>query len=509
MKLEKEAPYEENDNIYKNSVEFEEPDFDAEKIDLDEEPQEAPVRKPITPIKPVMKQKPIQAKPVKRHSVRKKVVVKKATKEEKRKKSTPIWPWIVLIAAIVIAIVIVIWKFSAPAVDDKTLAKVNGEPIKQSDLDKRYNALNPLYKQLFTPEILLNQTIDEVLLLQEAKKQGVVLTTEVDDFIDAILEENNLTFEQFKTELTNNGITLEYFQELSGKRMLVDKLLNKTVFKDIAVTDAEIQDYYDEQSSLFVTPEEVLVRHVLVTGNDSAAVIQQIKKEFDNGTDFCELVADYSEDPGSMDNCGQYTFARGVMVAEFEDAAFDLGINETTIVQTQFGHHFMQLLDRTEEVQMPLEEVEEKIRETILFTKQEQAYVELVEQLRRSAVVERFDGVQIQGNVIKQTEQSQQQVQEPIQVQQQTKTADEIASCLNAKNAELYGAYWKADVKKQKDVFGNAFIELNYIECDPNIENSQANQCTEKDIATYPTWVIDGITYEGFKTLAELEQIAC
>ena len=66
-----------------------------------------------------------------------------------------------------------------------------------------------------------------------------------------------------------------------------------------------------------------------------------------SGEDFAKLVKEYSYDPGSKNNGGEYTFSRGVMVAEFENASFKLKPGEISdLVETQFGFHIIKVEER-------------------------------------------------------------------------------------------------------------------------------------------------------------------
>ena len=64
------------------------------------------------------------------------------------------------------------------------------------------------------------------------------------------------------------------------------------------------------------------------------------------GEDMAELAKQYSEDPGSAKEGGLYKdIAKGVMVPEFEKAAFSLKPGEISeVFETQYGFHFVQLV---------------------------------------------------------------------------------------------------------------------------------------------------------------------
>ena len=83
--------------------------------------------------------------------------------------------------------------------------------------------------------------------------------------------------------------------------------------------------------------------HILVK-NKAAA--EEILAKLKNGEDFAKLAGEYSID-GSRRRGGDLgDFTRGVMVREFEEAAFSLQKGEVSgIVKTQFGYHIIKRME--------------------------------------------------------------------------------------------------------------------------------------------------------------------
>ena len=78
--------------------------------------------------------------------------------------------------------------------------------------------------------------------------------------------------------------------------------------------------------------------------------------------------------------------------------------------------------------------------------------------------------------------------------------AEDLAKCLTEKGAKLYGASWCPHCQNQKALFGDAVESLPYVEC-----TEKAQECAQAGITAYPTWIIDGQSYSGGKTFAELK----
>jgi len=133
-------------------------------------------------------------------------------------------------------------------------------------------------------------------------------------------------------------------------------LLKQRRFGGMKISRREVEDFYQSYSdSLPILPPTVDISHILIQLNPSEESLQQayskienIKKMLQDGADFAELAKQYSEDPGTASRGGDLGFVnRGDFVKEFEEVAFALNEGEySDIVQTQFGFHIIQLLEK-------------------------------------------------------------------------------------------------------------------------------------------------------------------
>ena len=118
---------------------------------------------------------------------------------------------------------------------------------------------------------------------------------------------------------------------------------------------------------------------------DCLAVLEAIR----NGKAFEDAAKESSTCPSGAQGGDLGEFGRGQMVKEFEEAAFAAEIGEVVgPVKTQFGYHLIKVEKKNEPSVVPYEEVEAKIKQTVLQQKQNQAYSEKLSELM-SKYVER------------------------------------------------------------------------------------------------------------------------
>lgn len=133
------------------------------------------------------------------------------------------------------------------------------------------------------------------------------------------------------------------------------------VSEESKVTDADLQTAYQaklaQDKNAYTT---ATVDHILIGTSDAATGketrskedalkrAQEVKTKLDQGGDFAALAKEYSDDPGSKDNGGQYKDADITQwVPEFKKAAAELPINKISDpVETTYGYHVMKVESR-------------------------------------------------------------------------------------------------------------------------------------------------------------------
>ena len=152
------------------------------------------------------------------------------------------------------------------------------------------------------------------------------------------------------------------------------------VMDNLSVSDAEIEQAYNERQAEFGTPEKRRASHILIrvprdaseeVKQTAQAKIDAAKARIDAGESFADVAKDVSDDVTSSSGGDLGFFARGAMVPEFEAAAFDqLEVGQVSpAIETQFGLHLVKLKEIQEADIKPLSEVKDTLQVQLLEEK--------------------------------------------------------------------------------------------------------------------------------------------
>jgi len=130
------------------------------------------------------------------------------------------------------------------------------------------------------------------------------------------------------------------------------------------VTKEAVERLYRAQSDVTRLGDEVRARHIVVT---TGAEAEDLLKKLRGGADFADQARAYSIDRSTASIGGEIGyFTRDMMTPELSAAAFSTPVGAIApLVQTEFGWHIIEVLDRRRSTGIPLEAVEDNIRRFI------------------------------------------------------------------------------------------------------------------------------------------------
>lgn len=147
------------------------------------------------------------------------------------------------------------------------------------------------------------------------------------------------------------------FREQVRDQLLVKQMQGRLT-ADLNITPREVKRFYDRipEDSIPLIGVEVEYGMILRVPKPSEEEDRRVRRKMEEfreaivkgEKEFCTVAILYSEDPGSAKDCGELGLVpSGVMVPEFDAVAMSLKEGEVSqVFKTQFGWHFMQLIER-------------------------------------------------------------------------------------------------------------------------------------------------------------------
>lgn len=254
-----------------------------------------------------------------------------------------------LLPALGLALALQALSSGAAAQGPGVLIQSQGEVITAADLEAELSKAPPaqrsaLYEQPDTLQKIAANLLMRRVLAREAEKAGAEKAPDVAASL-RLARDRILSDAQLKTIDTLNTPKPEALEK-------------------------RIEDVYRAEAKRFEVPEEVHVRHILILRSDDAKdKADAILKELKAGADFETLAKEKSQDPGSGSKGGDLGFfTRGRMTKPFEEASFAMKTpgEISDVVESEFGFHILQFVERKEAHIKPLSEVRDEIKANVL-----------------------------------------------------------------------------------------------------------------------------------------------
>ncbi len=247
---------------------------------------------------------------------------------------------------------------------DKIVAIVGEEIILKSDIENEF--LSEQSQGLissssdYRADILEKQLIQKLLVAQ-AKIDSIVVTE------DEVEAEVNSRIQYFTNVLGSKERVESYFNKTlvdikndlraPTREKLIAESMQQHIVEKIRSTPSEIKSYYKKlaKDSLPDIPDKYEIQQIVLKPTVSDAEKERLRNRLREFRDqilngektFNTLAVLYSED-GSSSRGGELGYmSKTEMVPEFAEAAFNLKPGKISkIVETEFGFHIIQLIDR-------------------------------------------------------------------------------------------------------------------------------------------------------------------
>lgn len=241
----------------------------------------------------------------------------------------------------------------------------------------------------------LEQAIGAKLLLDQAQRLDLPVTAkDVDAEVARVVQQVGGE-ENYKKALAAQGISEADFRKELEKGARVNMLVNQACAHVADPTEDEVTAFYEAHKAEYVEPHQVLCQHILVKGSNDAALdkIKEIRERIVNDrADFAEEAKKHSDCPSGAQGGSLGWFGRGMMVPEFDKAAFEMKKGEVSgIVTTEFGYHIIYKADEKGGGQQTIVDVHDQIKDLLRHEARGKAMDAYVAELREKATIEYKD----------------------------------------------------------------------------------------------------------------------
>ena len=247
---------------------------------------------------------------------------------------------------------------------DQIVAIVGESIILESDIESQYlqmQAQDALPESGDPKCMILEDIMMQKLLLHQAKVDSLV----VDD--GQVERELDGRLEYFIRQIGSREKLEQYFRKSyleiredfkePVREQLLTQMMQSEIISDIKMTPSEVRAFYRKtpKDSLPEIPTRYVLQQIKLNPPYSEAAriearqkLLDLRKRIIEGENFATLAILYSEDPGSSSKGGDLGFqGRAELDKDFSQAAFSLKKNQVSpIVETQFGYHIIQMLER-------------------------------------------------------------------------------------------------------------------------------------------------------------------
>ena len=232
----------------------------------------------------------------------------------------------------------------------------------------------------------LEELINETLMLQEVDKLNISISNrEIQQEINKIVE---VPIDTFKQDLSSAGISYFEWKERLKKNLKIQKLIQLVITNNIVITDEELQEYYNANTTDFFVPSGVEVYQILLKTEAEANVIHQ--QLLAKPKKWNDLVKDSIAEDGLNGYMG--FFSRGELPEVMEKAIFSLKNNRISpVVLTAYGYHIYKVTKKSKARTIPFEEARSKIFQLISARKSEKHFQAWLNKVRDESTIVIYD----------------------------------------------------------------------------------------------------------------------
>jgi parvulin-like peptidyl-prolyl isomerase len=204
---------------------------------------------------------------------------------------------------------------------------------------------------------------------------------------DVFCEQQFVLFKAEQADIqVSEGETAAYLEEIRAKQqdlvveattvqqaLKVQKYLLDKVYRDIAVSDIEVAQFYESHLTDFRKTEEIQLFQIMAKEREK---LLQIRQELlKQPSRFEEIARRDSISPDAANGGAMGLFEKGVLPQEMEGVVFSLKVNEISpIVESPYGFHLFKIIRKRKARMLLLAAVKDEIKNKMLSARLADAY---------------------------------------------------------------------------------------------------------------------------------------
>lgn len=258
--------------------------------------------------------------------------------------------------------------------------------------------LKPEQRRNLRQEVL-NRLIEEALVQQKIEELGLeVGDAEVEEAIQDVQSQNQLTREQLRQALAAQGMSFEAYQENLRKQILRFKLIGREVQSKVEVTSREVRDYFREHIDDYREPPYMRISRLTFPVPAAAseqerqavrARAAEARQRLAAGQELEAVLGKYAEQ-GLAEGGDMGVFHPGELSPVFDRAIRDLEQGAVSnIVEGPAGDLYLFKVDVREPGSIrQFDAVEQEIEKKLLEQDREERFQEWAKGLREDAYID-------------------------------------------------------------------------------------------------------------------------
>ncbi|MGI9228513.1 MAG: peptidylprolyl isomerase [Gammaproteobacteria bacterium] len=247
---------------------------------------------------------------------------------------------------------------------DKIVAVVNDDVIMFSEFTENLRSIKKQLReqgtQLPPAGLLEKQVLDRLILkrlqTQMAQQTGIRVDDEsLNRTISNIAAENQMTLNEFRQILEEDGYSYETFRDNIREEILISRLQQRQVDNRVTVSDREINNFLANKERQGDAEIEFRIAHILISTPENAPsdtlaatreLAEKVHSDLKDGADFSELAVSYSDGQQALNGGDLGWRQSGQMPTLFAGSVLNMQKGDISdIIKSPSGYHIIKLTD--------------------------------------------------------------------------------------------------------------------------------------------------------------------